>query len=115
MFLQTNITSPVPSLSEAVHSPRSQSFGEGVKFLLLCSISSEGGSSLSALCRIGCVGLSDVFCVVFGCPLLEYECLFHCMLEGRDYWESSLHHDADFTPEKQSLKDIFGAGPACIE
>ena len=46
----------------------------------------------------GCMSLSDVFCVVFGCPMLKYECLFLCMVGGRDYWETSLRHGADVTP-----------------
>ena len=70
-------------------------FGEGAKFSLALFHLLWGGLQPLHPPSYGCMGLSDVFCVAFGCPLLEYGCLFRGIVEGRDYWETSLRYDAD--------------------
>ena len=79
--------------------------GREQSFLLPCSTSSEGASSLSTFLSMD-VWVSQTSFVLCGCSLLEYECLFHCIMEGRVHQESSLHHDADFTLHLSFL--IFG-------
>ena len=86
----------LPSLR--LHGPRSQPFGEGTNFSLTLFHLLQGGLQPLYCLSYCCVGLSDIFCVVFECPLSEYECLFHCMVEGRDYQENLLCRDADVTP-----------------
>ena len=56
----------------------------------------EGVSSTSTFQHMA-MWVSQTSFVLAGCPLLEYECPFHYILEGRVYRESSLLHDADVT------------------
>ena len=53
------------SLSETIHSPGSQSFGEGVKFSLTLFHLLQGRLQPLYPPTYGSVGLSDVFCVVW--------------------------------------------------
>ena len=88
-------------LEETSLSPGSQSFGEGVRFSLTLFHLLQGDSSLSTLWHMA-VWVSQMSSVLCGCPFLEYECLFCCIVEGRDHWANSLHHDADVA----FLKDL---------
>ena len=103
MFPWTNVPSPLPSFLEASCSPASQSLGEGVTFSLTLFHLLWEWLQPFRLRSYVCMDLSNVFCVVFAYPLLEHECPFSCMLEGRDYWENSLCSDADITPRFSTL------------
>ena len=96
MFPRMGILFPIPSLLEAMCSPRWQTFGEEAKFSLIPSTSSKGGSGLSTLWSMA-VWVSQTSFVLCGCPLLEYECPFCGVVEGRDSQENSLRHNADVT------------------
>ena len=84
MFLWRN--APPPSFSLRGHSQSLDLslLGREQSFLLLCSTSSEWGSSLSTLHHMA-AWVSQMSFGLCGCPLLEDECLFHRMVEERGH------------------------------
>ena len=72
MFPQMNVPSPIPSLSVVCHGCRSQCFGEGAKISLILFHLPWVGIQLLCPPVYDSMGLSNIFCVVFGCAPLEY-------------------------------------------
>lgn len=72
------------------------SVGVREKQKLPLSTSSKGGLQHLHFLMYGCMGLSDIFCVVWMSSVEVWKSFY--MVEGRDRQENSLHHDAYITP-----------------
>ena len=72
---------PLSSQSHAVWSPGLLPLGEEEEITLPPPTYSGGSSTSTFRCMAVCI--SPTCFVLWECPLLEYECPFHCILGGR--------------------------------
>ena len=95
-FPRMNVCSPVPSLSKASRHPGLQSLRRGIEAFSYPFHLLQGG--FQSLCPPS-YGYTGLFVYVLCLDVLYWIMdFFSCILEGKDFCETSLCHDADVTP-----------------